>query len=83
MAKEIVANVAVDPMKEMVTIFLPRATGNEENYLFVALNGKGYTIMRGQQVQVPKPIAEIVAESERQRDRQISYLDMLKETAKY
>lgn len=83
MAKDNISKVACDPMKEMVSIFLPRATGNEENFLFVALNGKGYTIMRGQHVQVPKPIADIVAESERQRDRQITYIDMLKETAAY
>lgn len=68
-----------DPMKQMVTVFLPRATGNEENFLFVALNGKGYNIMRGQHVQVPRPVAEIIAERERQMDRQVAYIDELNE----
>ena len=59
-----------DPMKELIPITLPRATGKEENFVFVGLNGKGYTIRRGQDVAVPRPVAEILAESERQQFRQ-------------
>ena len=36
-----------------VPVTLPRATGREEDFVFVALNGKGYTIRRGQTVLVP------------------------------
>lgn len=79
MAKETVIDIKTpdDPMKQLVTVYLPRATGKEENFLFVALNGKGYNIMRGQQVMVPKPVADIIAERERQIDRRDSYADAL------
>ena len=60
--------------QEFVTVHLPRATGNEEDSLFVALNGKGYTIRRGEAVKVPRPVADILDEAERQRRRQMEYI---------
>ena len=65
----------VDPMTQMVPVYLPRAAKNEENFVFVGLNGKGYTIQRGVQVKVPRPVADILAESERMKDRQLRYED--------
>lgn len=62
-----------DPMKDMVAITLPRATGKEEPDQFVALNGKGYTIRKGATVQVPRPVADILRERERMIDRQYAY----------
>ena len=41
---------------DLVPVTLPRATGKEEDYVFVALNGKGYTIRRGVPVQIPRPV---------------------------
>ena len=73
---------AMDPMKEFVTVVLPRATGKEEDYIFVGLNGKGYTIKRGIAVRVPQPVAEIIRESERQRNRQMEFEDEQTERAK-
>ena len=55
---------------DYVTITLPRATGKEEDVVFVGLNGKGYTIRRGVAVRVPRPVYEILAESQRQEQRQ-------------
>lgn len=63
-----------DPMKDMISVALPRATGREENFVFVALNGKGYKIMRGQQVRVPRPVYDILAESERADARQAAFI---------
>lgn len=63
-----------DPMQRLVTVHLPRATGNEEESLFVGLNGKGWTIRRGEDVAVPAPVADILAESERQHARQIAFI---------
>ena len=66
---------AYDPMKDMRTVLLPKATGKEERELFVSLNGKGYTITKGVQVRVPRPIYDILMESQRQKIRQAAYED--------
>ena len=34
-------------MNDYVNVTLPRATGKEEDFVFVGLNGKGYTVRRG------------------------------------
>ena len=53
---------------EYVSVTLPRATGKEEDFVFVGLNGKGYTIRRGVAVQVPRPVFEILEEARRQQE---------------
>ena len=63
-----------DPMKDMISVTLPRATGREENFVFVALNGKGYKILRGQTVNMPRPVYDILAESERAEARQLGFM---------
>ncbi len=64
-----------------VPVTLPRATGREEDFVFVALNGKGYTIRRGQTVLVPRPVYDILAESERQQQRQQAFIRQQQENA--
>ncbi len=39
---------------DYVSVSLPRATGREEDFVFVGLNGKGYTVRRGLTVRVPR-----------------------------
>ena len=68
-------DIPVDPMKQYVSVYLPRASKSEQNFVFVSLNGKGYDIMKGQQVRVPRPVADILAESNRMTDRQMQYQD--------
>lgn len=58
-----------DPMKDLIPVFLPRATGNEQNFELVSLNGKLWKIMRGVSVRVPRPVYEILANSQRMEDR--------------
>ena len=70
-----------DSMRELVTVSLPRATGKEEDVVFVGLNGKGYTIRRGVAVRVPRPVYEILAESQRQEQRQRDYIRRQQENA--
>ena len=66
---------------DYVSITLPRATGKEENLVFVGLNGKGYTIRRGVTVKVPRPVYEILAESQRQEQRQQEFIRRQQENA--
>lgn len=64
-------------MKITKTVHLPRATGKQENFLFVGLNGKGYQIMRGVDVEVPLPVAMIVEETEAAEERAAAYIESL------
>lgn len=74
---------ATEPVKapDLVTVTLPRATGKEEDTVFVALNGKGYTIRRGVPVRVPRAIYNILAESRRQQERQAAYEEKMQRLA--
>ena len=66
---------------DLVPVTLPRAPGKEEDFVFVALNGKGYTIRRGVSVQVPRPVFDILNESQRQQQRQNAFIRRQQETA--
>ena len=50
-----------------VKVFLPKIPG-EENTVFVGLNGKGYQVPRGKQVEVPAAVAEILNNVEKNRE---------------
>lgn len=69
-----VKKTVYNPMQDMVNVLLPRATGREENFVFVGLNGKGYKILRGQTVKVPRPVYDILMESERAEARQAGFI---------
>ena len=69
-----------EPSK-LVTVTLPRATGSEENFVFVGLNGKGWNIMRGVPVRVPRPVYDILAEAETQKRRQADFSHRQQENA--
>ena len=66
---------------DFVTVTLPRATGREENFVFVGLNGKGWNIMKGVPVRVPRAVAQILKESLRQQQRQADYIRQRQENA--
>ena len=68
-------------MNDYVSVTLPRATGKEEDFVFVGLNGKGYTIRRGVTVRVPRPVYEILAESRRQEQRREDFIRLQQENA--
>lgn len=58
------ANKPVNPMEEMVTVYVPKSSG-EEPTLFVALNSRTWLLPRGKQSEVPKPVAEIIWQMEK------------------
>ncbi|MBR6376313.1 MAG: hypothetical protein IKS05_00955 [Oscillospiraceae bacterium] len=64
-----------------VSVTLPRATGREPSEVFVGLNGKGYTIRRGIPVQVPRAVAHILWESQRQEERQAAFMEAQRQAA--
>lgn len=55
--------VAVDPWKEKRKIRLPKAPKGQENYLIASVNGRVFKIRKGEEVEVPLPIAQVVENS--------------------
>lgn len=50
----------VDPWTQKVTIRIPKTADGSSNYLIASVNGKPYKIMKGVNVDVPAPIAEVI-----------------------
>lgn len=48
---------------DLVTVFVPKQNKNDTQ-LFVGINGKRYLIKKGVKVDVPRPVAEVIANSE-------------------
>jgi hypothetical protein len=46
-----------------VAVYLDRATGGEENYVRVGVNGKMYQVPRGKTVMVPRPVYDVLRRS--------------------
>ena len=51
--------------KKTVTIKLPRAARGQDNFQFVGVNGKAYKVKRGEDVEVPVEVAEVLRNSEK------------------
>ena len=49
---------------ERVTVKLPRPRAGEEKHKYVGVNGIGYLIERGKEVEVPRAVAEVLERSE-------------------
>lgn len=62
---------------ERVKVKLPRPRGNEEKHLFVGVNGIGYLIERGKEVEVPRSVAEVIERSEEVADDNFDTQDAL------
>ena len=62
---------------ELVPIQLYKDNGKYNSDLFVRLNGRQYKIQRGKRVMVPKPIKEIIDQSEESDRRCAEMIDRL------
>lgn len=72
-AEETVAAETVDEVKEspmdMVTITLFKDNDKYNSDVFVAVNGNNYQIQRGVPVTVPRYVAEVINQAEKQRNQ--------------
>lgn len=71
-AAETVAKVEespMDPMMEPVTITLFKDNDKYNSDVFVAVNGNNYQIQRGVPVTVPRYVAEVINQAEKQRNQ--------------
>lgn len=70
------SEVATKTVKEKtVKIKIPRAPKGEDNFMIVTLNGRGFKIQRGVEVEVPEAIAEIVQKVLDARDSADDYIE--------
>lgn len=58
--------------KKMVQVKIP-LTRTEKNDVYVAVNGKGYLIKRGEYVEVPACVAEVLQHKEEMLETAMAY----------
>lgn len=61
--------------EEMVRIRLPRPVKDEENFQIVTINDRSWKIKKGEWVEVPKYVAEVIENSERMREINEAYIE--------
>ena len=74
-AEDDVLDTAKNPWDEKRTIFLPKAPKREPNYLIASVNGRVFKIRRGEIVEVPLPIAQVVENSFKDADAADEYIE--------
>lgn len=64
--------------EKRVAVTLPRARGqNAIQEEFFSVNGKNYIIKRGEEVEIPEAVAEVIRNSERADEYAMRYVDNL------
>lgn len=79
MAKEteaVVETKAYDPWEE-VEYKLPRLPGSKNSDVFVRVNDRKYQIKRGVKVKIPRCVAEVLWNSEKQDEATADLIDQL------
>jgi hypothetical protein len=61
-----------------ITVRLPRLSGqNAVQEEFFSVNGKNYIIKRGETVEVPEEVAEVIENAEKAEEYALQYVDKL------
>lgn len=69
MAETKTVTKANNPWDEMVKIRLPKPRRrNEDNFVIASVNGRVFKIKKGEEVEVPAPIAEVLQHSMDEED---------------
>ena len=64
--------------KKKVTVRLPRHPGqNARQEEFISVNGKNYLIQRGETVEIPEEVAEVIRNAELAEEYAMRYVDGL------
>lgn len=67
-----------DNAKRKVTVRLPRNPGhNARQEEFFSVNGRNYLIKRGETVEIPEEVAEVIRNSEQAEDYAMKYVEGL------
>ena len=65
---------------EMRTIQLPKASKSEQNFQFVAVNGRTFQVPKGKPVEVPRPVYEVLMNSLYAEEKADEYENQLQRT---
>lgn len=57
------AETKTNPFAELMSIRLPKANRGEPDTVYVGVNGRGFYVKKGQTVNVPKPVYEVLVNS--------------------
>lgn len=69
---------ATDNAKKRVEVRLPRNPGQNANQdEFFSVNGKNYIIKRGETVEIPEEVAEVIRNAEKAEEYAMHYVDGL------
>ena len=69
--------------EKRVTVRLPRLPGqNAIQEEFFSVNGKNYIIKRGEEVEIPEAVAEVIRNSERADEYAMRYVEKLESQKK-
>ena len=72
-----------DNAKRRVTVRLPLNKGQNANQdEFFSVNGKPYMIKRGETVEIPEALAEVIRNAEKAEEYAMSYVDTLTKNQK-
>lgn len=66
-----------DRAAETVSVTIPRGRKQEENFVIVSVNGRGFKIMKGVQVEVPDYVAEVLVNSRMMAEEARRYVDRM------
>ena len=66
-----------DRAAETVSVTIPRGRKQEENFVFVSVNGRSFKIMKGVQVEVPDYVAEVLVNSRMMAEEARRYVDRM------
>lgn len=73
--------VVSNAWNETREVFLPYATKGEEQFIFVAVNGRKYQVPRGRNVTVPLPLYERIKIMQEAESRTVEYRNSLPDEA--
>jgi len=62
------------PWQDNVTVRLFADAGKYRDDLFVSVNGRRYVIKRGEEVSLPRCVAEVISRSEEQDKKTAAYI---------
>ena len=66
------------PAEEMIRFKIPTGRSDiDKQDVFVAVNGKSYLIKRGEAMELPKSVVEVLENSEAQNAYALEYMDCL------
>ena len=63
--------------EKMKTVLIPKGRKNEENFVLVSVNGRNFKTRKGEEVQEPEVVAQVLENARLREDDARSYVDRM------